>query len=192
MTRIDEPDTAHALKLLMQDHRRVRRLLRHAEEVDGDPLAQARAVDLACRELEAHAAIEERYLYPALRDAGGEDATESARFEHAVASALIAALDRLGPSDAGYRETIAELADWVDDHVRVEEETLLARAKAAGLDLAPLAAVLVERQRRGALTDVDVEASVAEDGGARLHTTGDEPSSNDRQRARSPRRSGAH
>jgi hypothetical protein len=192
MKRIDDRDTTQALKLLMQDHRRVRRLFRHAEDAAADPLAQARAADLACRELEAHSEIEARWLYPLLRRAGADEATERASFDHDVARRLIAALDRLGPADAGYDGTLRELADWVDEHVREEETVLLARAKEAELDLGALADALLDRQRHGALTDVDVDAETADDAGVSTRLEPGDSGAHDRQRSRPPRRSGAH
>jgi hypothetical protein len=189
MSRIDTPDTTQALKLLMQEHRRIRRLLEHAAAVDGDPLAQARAADLACRELDAHADLEERLLYPALRSLGTGDVTGRAEHDHAVARQLVAVLDAMGPADGQYDATLRELAAWVDEHVKLEEETLLARASEAGLDLAALAVALLERQRQGAVTDVDVDAEVAMDAGSDVRHAGE---ANGRQRAREPGRRGAH
>jgi hypothetical protein len=101
MKRVDDTDATQALKLLMQDHRRIRRLLRHAEAVDGDPVAQARAVDLACRAIDEHNDIEQRLLYPLL----GRIARAAAD-DHAVATRLIAVLDGAGPPDALYMPTL--------------------------------------------------------------------------------------
>jgi hypothetical protein len=192
MKRIDDADTTQALKLLMQEHRRIRRLLRHAEQVGDDPLAQARAVDLACRELEAHAAIEEQWLYPMIGAAGDGDDTRRARYDHVIAGRLIAVLDGLGPADGPYLPTLRELADWVDTHVVEEEQTLLTRAKATDLDLASLAEALLERQRHGALTDVDVDAELAADAADNAIDSSHDHDAQDRQRERAPGRRGAH
>jgi Hemerythrin HHE cation binding domain len=196
MRRIDETDTTQALKLLMQDHRRIRRMLKHAEDAGSEPLVQARAADLACRALEEHGDTEERLLYPVLRSLDGAAGIDDARREHQVARDLIAALDRLGPADGQFLPTLRELGAWIDEHVRTEEETLLTRASEAALDLAPLAHALLERQRSGAITDVDVDAELAadalEDALPRALDDARDDGAEDRQRLRVPGRRGAH
>jgi hypothetical protein len=184
MQRIDDVDAAQALKLLLQDHRRIRRLLARAQQGSRD--VRARAAERACRELEAHAAIEERLLYPLLAVIGGQDRVEAVRAEHDSVRHLVAALQRLDADSAGYLVALRDLAETVDAHVRHEEEALLPRAGGAGLDLAPLGRALLDRQRSGAATDVDVDADRAAD----LDALASEAA--DAQQSRTPERRGAH
>ena len=182
--------TTRALKLLMQDHRRIRRLIARAERARRDTGALERAVALACREIADHAAIEERFFYPALRAACPRGQAIEAQVEHAIVENLAAELAAMTPADERYLPTLRVLAAQVEQHVETEEDDLFVRAARSRADFSPLVAALVQRQRSGGLSDVDCEVAdlLRDVGGGHLRTrTGRDP-----QRVREPGGRGAH
>lgn len=182
--------TTRALKLLMQDHRRIRKLIRVALRTRRDPLAFRQAVALACAEIEAHAQIEHRLLYPSLKAGEARNAVVAAEIEHGVISNLASSLAAGGPADERFLPTFQVLGAYVEQHIAEEEGALFTQVTRAGVDLAPLAATLLERQRRGAVTDVDVEALDSDEGFSSPPHGGHLAEA--RQRSRTPGRRGAH
>src|SRR4051812_16315922 len=92
-TILEPPD---AIRLLIEDHNRVKRLFAAFEQLGSDAEADSKRelVELTCAELTIHAQIEEELVYPALRNVVQEqDLLDEAQVEHDVAKQLIAELD---------------------------------------------------------------------------------------------------
>jgi len=74
------------------------------------------------RELEAHEAAEERYLYaPMLMDDLGLSATRHALHEHHQIDELVEDLQALDPAGTAWHEKAKELSHEVHHHLREEE-----------------------------------------------------------------------
>jgi len=121
------------LTLLKNDHKTVGTLLDRAKRCDpGD----GRLTDLADEiesALTVHAAIEEKYFYPTLRDRaeesdGAVDVFE-AYTEHELIKKLIALLKSGRQPDEQFKAEVQVLAENVTHHVKEEESTIFELAR---------------------------------------------------------------
>ena len=110
-----------ALKLLEQDHRKVKILFREAK--DAKEYAQKKQIfDKIDTELEIHTYIEETVFYPAIemRDEFKEMVAEALE-EHEEAKTLIDELEDLNAEEDEFNSTLDELIEAVEHHVEEEE-----------------------------------------------------------------------
>lgn len=118
-----------AINLLTQDHRTAEDVFQQFEQTS-DRDKRRELVDTMIKELSVHAAIEEKHLYPFLRDLGVEqDSIEEGEHEHAQAKAVLAALTRLQPEDEHFEPIVRELIADVRHHVAEEENDLFPRLR---------------------------------------------------------------
>ena len=97
--------------------------------------------------LTIHATAEEEIFYPAAREAGIEsDLLDEAEVEHASAKDLIAQIRAMTPEDDLYDAKIKVLGEYIDHHVKEEEEEMFPKCRKSEMDLAGLAAELAERK----------------------------------------------
>jgi hemerythrin superfamily protein len=142
-----------AIALLMSDHQQVKDLFeRYKELVDSDAGDQEkeRLAGQICTLLTVHAAIEEEIFYPAARDAlRGKDALlEEAIVEHRSAKDLIASIQAASPSDPSFDAYVNVLGEYVNHHVKEEEQKLLPLVRAKDVDLNALGAQMSARQEK--------------------------------------------
>jgi hemerythrin superfamily protein len=118
----------NALTLLKQDHGNVEALFKRFEATGPDDADEKRRiVDLIIEQLSVHAAIEEQFFYPAIRESGAEDAaklTLEGLEEHHVAKATLAELEKLPPLDERFDAKVTVLIESVRHHVEEEEQDL--------------------------------------------------------------------
>jgi hemerythrin superfamily protein len=121
------------LTLLKQDHETVSALLDEAEGCEpGDARLEALAEEIE-RALTVHAAIEEQYFYPKLRERSEETEETVDVFEafteHAVVKMLIDLLRGRHRDDEKFKAEVQVLAENVRHHVREEESTIFTLAR---------------------------------------------------------------
>jgi hypothetical protein len=158
-------DTAQdALVLLTDDHKTVQKLFKDYEKLtenDADEEEKAALAKQICMELAVHAQIEEEIFYPAVRDAIEEtDLLDEAEVEHASAKDLIAQLGAMAPGDALYDAKVTVLGEYVNHHVKEEQDEMFPKVRKAKLDTAALGAELLQRKQElqaalGAVEDMD-------------------------------------
>lgn len=144
---------ADACSLLDADHKAVKKLFKAYEEIAHSRargVAQ-RKVELAheiCRELTAHATIEEEIFYPALREnLKDTEPLAEAEVEHAGAKELIAQIERLDEADELFDAKVKVLGEYIDHHVKEERNRIFPKARAArGLDLVAMRQALLARK----------------------------------------------
>lgn len=147
------PSTAKktdAFALLMEDHKRVKRLFSKFEKAhESEDLDLCRQiVDATCRELEIHTTIEEEILYPAAREAvRDEDLLDEAAVEHESAKSLIEKLRELEPGDPKWAATFTVLGEYVSHHVKEEEGSMFPQAKRGKLDAQAIGERLAQRKQ---------------------------------------------
>lgn len=116
-----------AIALLKADHRTVEKLFKSFEK-SGDTAhrTKRKLVDDITRELSIHAAIEEQFLYPAVRRElpQAEDDALEALEEHHVAKWILSELERMSPEDERFDAKVTVLIESVRHHVREEEQEL--------------------------------------------------------------------
>ncbi|HEU4653300.1 MAG TPA: hemerythrin domain-containing protein [Steroidobacteraceae bacterium] len=138
-----------AIALLKQDHRTVEALFDQFE--DADESEQSQLAERVCQLLTVHTQIEEEILYPAAKEAFGEDEEEEdlvieAQVEHNSAKELIARIEGMTPDDETFKATVTVLGEYVKHHVKEEENEMFPALKKSELDLKELGSQLQERK----------------------------------------------
>jgi hemerythrin superfamily protein len=120
------------VSLILNDHRIVDELFTQYERTS-EPERKLGLVAKMIEELSVHADVEERELYPVIRDRldEGEDLFAHALEEHREAKKVLAELERLPVDDARFDEKVRELISEVRHHVEEEERTHLAQLRGA-------------------------------------------------------------
>ncbi len=140
----------NAIDVLKEDHDYVKKAYRRFEKMDHEDLEAVQAmVEQVCAALKVHTKIEEEIFYPAVRrKLKDKDLLEEAEVEHASAKALIRQLERMKPRDPKYIATFTVLCEYVEHHVKEEENEMFPKVRRAGLNLAALGKKLMERKAR--------------------------------------------
>lgn len=120
----------------------------HKFESGTSPTVKRGLVNTVCLALEIHAQLEEEIFYPALRQAGFQDAAlEKSVPEHDQMRRLIAQLRDMEPGDPACDATFMALMRDVLHHVADEETVLLPAAERLLADrLRPLGAAMTRRR----------------------------------------------
>lgn len=141
-----------AIALLTADHQRVKKLFKDFKKlVDGDGGAREKSalVKEICTELSVHAKVEEEIFYPAVREAiDDEDLMDEADVEHAGAKSLIAQLESMKPGDDHYDAKVTVLGEYIDHHVKEEQDEMFPKAKKAKVDTAQLGQQIAARKEQ--------------------------------------------
>lgn len=138
------------LGMLIDDHRMVAKIFKDFES-EKDPKRQEEMVTTACNALTVHAEIEEQVFYPFLREQDPEefgDLLNEAKVEHASAKDLIAQLSVMKPGDELYEAKFTVLGEYVDHHVKEEEDELFPKIINKKIDLRELLdPMMTQRQK---------------------------------------------
>jgi hemerythrin superfamily protein len=122
-----------ALALLKADHKAVKALLKDFEQLRGRaPQKQQAVVTQICTALTVHAQVEEEVVYPVLKELRSQeikDLVREAAEEHQVAKTLIGELTTLSPADEQYEAKVTVLGEYVQHHVKEEEQELFPKAQ---------------------------------------------------------------
>ncbi len=123
-----------ALKLLKQDHQKVKALFAEVEGLGERANAQRKKLFARIdKELTVHAQIEEGIFYPEFRrraeDSEERDQVLEAYEEHSLVKGLIHELEDLDPKDETYKPKLKVLKDLVDHHVKEEEGPMFKMAR---------------------------------------------------------------
>jgi hemerythrin superfamily protein len=130
---LSEQDSVNALELLKEDHRKVEQLFQSFEEADGR--SRQGIADEALKALEVHTKIEETLVYPAIREATGEeDLVDEANEEHHVVTLLIKELKKMKASAEGYKAKFTVMSELVKHHIEEEEKEMFPEAENADID----------------------------------------------------------
>ena len=150
-----------AIALLKQDHRAVEALFEEFE--DADESEQGDIATRVCQMLTVHATIEEEILYPAAKEAFGEeddDMVYEAEIEHGSAKELIAKIEASSAEDPEFKALVQVLSEYIKHHVKEEEKELFPTLKDTDLDLKEMGARLAERKYQ-LLEEMGIEAEEA-------------------------------
>ena len=139
-----------AIALLTDDHKKVKKLFKDFEklkEEEGRGKDKAALVKEICTELSVHAKVEEEIFYPAVRELiDDEDLMDEADVEHAGAKDLIAQLQSMSPGDDHYDAKVTVLGEYIDHHVKEEQDDMFAKAKKAKVDTLGLGEEMAKRK----------------------------------------------
>lgn len=130
---MSEEGSVNVLELLKEDHREAERLFESFEQANGR--SRQGIADQTLKALEIHTKIEESLVYPAIREAiGEEDMVDEAVEEHHVVTLLIKELRKMKASADGYKAKFKVLSELVKHHVKEEEEEMFSAAEQSGID----------------------------------------------------------
>ena len=141
----------NALQVLMEDHEYVKKAYRRFEKLDPEEDMEEiqSLVKNVCAALKVHTQIEEEIFYPAARRAlKDKDLLEEAEVEHASAKTLIRQLGRMKPKDKKYAATFTVLCEYVEHHVKEEENEMFPKVRRARMNLEALGKKLMARKAR--------------------------------------------
>ncbi|HEX6929220.1 MAG TPA: hemerythrin domain-containing protein [Gammaproteobacteria bacterium] len=135
-----------ASALLHEDHVRVQDMFKEYRTADASRKQElARTI---CSELTVHTRIEEELFYPSLRDASDRsDLVNEAEVEHASAKQLIKEIEGMQPNDRLFDARVTVLGEYVNHHIREEEEQMFPQAEKSGIDTPDMAEQLKKRKQ---------------------------------------------
>ena len=140
--------TNPVLDMLKSDHRKVQELFEQFESSQ-DSRSKARIAEETLRELEVHATLEEKLIYPAIRKKiDQEDVMDEALEEHHVAHVLINELKRMDRSGSRYDAKFTVLGESIKHHVKEEEGTMFPEAEKTDIDWKKLSQEAKKRKHR--------------------------------------------
>jgi hemerythrin superfamily protein len=110
-----------ALELLKQDHQKVKKLFKEAEEANGKK--QQQIFDQIKTELETHTHIEETVFYPAVQKHEElKDMVLESIEEHKQVKTLLKEMDNLASDSEKFEPKLKVLMENVEHHAEEEEE----------------------------------------------------------------------
>ena len=116
------------IDMLKEDHQKVKELFEQFESAEGSERAEIAAT--AIMELEIHAELEEKLIYPAIRqEIDEDDMMNEAVEEHHLVHVLIKELKKLKPADEIFQAKFTVLGELVKHHIEEEENKVFAAAK---------------------------------------------------------------
>jgi hypothetical protein len=161
-TTASAKSTPDAVKLLTADHKEV-----HSKFEQYKKLAKAEApaeerealAGEICTALKVHTAIEEEIFYPAAREAEVDaPLLDEAEVEHASAKELIGQIESMSADDALYDAKVTVLGEYIDHHVKEEQDEMFPKCKKSAMDLAMLGEMLAARKEELMLEMTGAEA----------------------------------
>jgi hemerythrin superfamily protein len=140
-----------AITVLTEDHEKVRKMFRDFERLnqkEGNDHRKRKLVQQIWTEITIHAQVEEEIFYPAVRDAIDDDTLlDVADVEHSSFKELIAQIDSMGAGNPYYDAKVMALGEYIDHHIKEEQDEMFARIKKAKLDTVELGARILRRKK---------------------------------------------
>lgn len=140
------PKAPDATTLLRADHKLVSGLFADYEKTRSSA-KKKQLVAKICTELSVHAQVEEEIFYPAVKLAlKDRELIPEATVEHATLKDLIAQVEGMEPEGEMFDARIKVMCEYVEHHVKEEQNEMFPKAKSTGLDMVELGARLSERK----------------------------------------------
>jgi hemerythrin superfamily protein len=120
-------------KLLKQDHREVHQLFQKIEDSSDSAIkTREKTYKQLARELTMHASLEERIVYPRLRQLEKlEETVREGIEEHHVAEQLMEEIAQMPADDEQWMAKVTVLKEMIEHHVEEEEKELFPKAAKA-------------------------------------------------------------
>jgi hypothetical protein len=136
-----------ATALLKTDHEQVSNLFIEYQQTDSKTKKKQLAEQI-CNELTVHAQIEEEIFYPAVKQAlKDKELIPEARVEHATLRALISEVRGEEPGGEMFDAKIKVMQEYVQHHVKEEQNEMFPKAKATDLDMMELGSKMSQRKQ---------------------------------------------
>jgi hemerythrin-like domain-containing protein len=121
------------IDIIKADHRKMEKLFKEYEDLDATALeSKASLVTALTDALKLHMDMEERFLYPMLKNAFADEEdklVEESYAEHDVAKRILEELTVTHPEDPQYDARVKVLSENITHHVMEEEEELLPKTE---------------------------------------------------------------
>jgi len=120
-----------AINLLEADHRRLEDLFKQGEDTTARTTKKRREIlEKVTRELNAHEVIEEKILYPALKQhPAAKDIVLEGLEEHHVADGIVKELVRVSPGAEQWAAKFKVLKENIEHHIEEEEGKMFRAAR---------------------------------------------------------------
>jgi hemerythrin superfamily protein len=154
-----------ATQLLKKDHKEVKALFQEFEKLRGRSAQKKQAVVMQISQaLTIHAQVEEELVYPmlkTLRPREIKDLVAEAAEEHKVAKTLIDEIKSLSPDNEQYDAKVTVLGEYVQHHVKEEEQELFPKARQhlSAKRLAELGEQIATRKEALSNADTNMQAA---------------------------------
>ena len=131
--------------MLKADHKKVKGLFEEFKSAKGRE--RSAIATTAIQELEIHADLEEKLIYPAIsKKIHDKDMMGEANEEHHVVHLLMKELKKLKPGDDAFRSKFTVLGELVTHHAEEEEDEMLPKAEDTELDWKSLEGRVMKRR----------------------------------------------
>ncbi len=128
-----EVDQQHPLEMLREDHQALQGLLTQFEK--GNGRARQKIADEALTMLDIHTQLEEKVVYPAIREATGDDqGIDEAEEAHHAVSSIMKELRKGKTKDTRYAAKMKILTENIQRHIESEEQETFPEAEKADID----------------------------------------------------------
>lgn len=135
----------NVIDMLKEDHKKVKGLFEEFESAEGKEQADIAAT--AIMELEVHADLEEKLIYPAIREQIDEDELmNEAVEEHHLVHVLIKELKKLKAKDEVFQAKFKVLGELVKHHIEEEEGEILPKAQERAIHWEKLETAVMKRR----------------------------------------------
>jgi hemerythrin superfamily protein len=147
---VDTAKQHDVLSILSEDHRRVQELFKQFEKMRTHKNGEDKMKELVtqiCVELTVHSKVEEEVFYPVAREViKDQEITDEAYVEHAGAKELIQQLQSMKPGDEYYDAKVIVLEEYINHHIKEEEEKIFPAMKKAKVDLDEIGEQIIQRK----------------------------------------------
>ena len=135
---------SRVIDMLKEDHEKVKGLFEDFESTEGEEQTDIAATTIM--ELEVHADLEEKLIYPAIREHIDEDEMmNEAVEEHHLVHVLIKELKKLKPKDEVFQAKFKVLGELVKHHIEEEEGEMLPKAQEREINWEALEMAVMKR-----------------------------------------------
>lgn len=167
-SRAASADRTRVLDELKADHQRVKKAYKEFQKLDVEQDGERceEIVRQVCAELSVHAALEEELLYPAAHgQIADEDLVDEAEVEHESVHTLVDQLKAMSVGDEKFAARFTVLCEYVNHHVKEEENEMFPQLEKAKLDWTSIATAMDSRRQElmaqeGLLEEAEVDADV--------------------------------
>ncbi len=137
-----------ATALLRADHKLVSHLFAEYAKA-GSAIKKKELVAQICTELTVHAQVEEEIFYPAVKQALKDtDLLPEATVEHATLKDLIGQIEFREPDGEMFDGKVKVLSEYVQHHVKEEQNQMFPKARETKLDMGKLGAQMAARKAK--------------------------------------------
>lgn len=140
----------NVINLLIDDHEKVKKLFKEFEKLSKkNDDSKVEIANQICMELTVHALAEEEVFYPVARRAiSDNDMMNEADVEHDSAKDLIAQIQSMNSNDEMYDAKVTVLGEYIDHHVKEEENEMFPKVRKAKVDLEELGMQLMMKKEQ--------------------------------------------